>query len=206
MRRATTTIKVRPGNRARVSTLLAILILLAVSVLLGACASSPLVATQTVATPAGSAVIAPEMGALAPEITLQKLENGTRGTDVKLSDLRGRPVILNFWATWCQPCRQEFPELDAVYRKYRETDQLVVIGVNVQDGSSPEQVQAFIGEMGVLFPIWLEGPEDYSVDKSYDLKALPTTVFIDRTGVIRQIRIGGPLTGEYLEQQVGKIF
>jgi thiol-disulfide isomerase/thioredoxin len=149
---------------------------------------------------------APEMGSTAPEITLQKLENGQVGKAVKLGDLRGSPVIVNFWATWCEPCRAEFPEFDAVYREYRESRRLQVIGVNVQDGSTPEQVQAFIANMGVIYPIWLTGPEDYRVEKAYKIQAMPTTVFIDRRGVIRQIRIGGPLTREYLQQQLEKIF
>lgn len=150
--------------------------------------------------------VAPEMGSTAPEISLQQLENGQAGKAVKLSDLRGEPVVVNFWATWCEPCRAEFPEFDAVYREYRESKQLQVIGVNVQDGSTPAQVQQFIAAMGVIYPIWLTGPEDYSVEKAYKIQAMPTTVFIDRRGVIRQIRIGGPLTREYLQEQLEKIF
>lgn len=149
--------------------------------------------------------VAPEMGARAPEIALQQLENGQVGKAVKLSELRGRPTIINFWATWCRPCREEFPVLDEAYRAYRESDQLQVIGVNIQDGSSPEKIQAFVGETGILFPIWLTGPEDFSVEKTYNIRALPTTVFIDRNGVIQQIRIGGPLTREYLQEQLKKI-
>jgi thiol-disulfide isomerase/thioredoxin len=181
------------------------LVIVVGSVLAGGCAPIPSVGQETVSVPAESAVTAPEMGALAPELALRQLENGTPGSAVKLSALRGSPVILNFWATWCQPCRQEFPELDAVYRKYRETEQLQVIGVNVQDLATPQQVQAFIGEMGVLFPVWLAGAGNSSAEQAYDIKALPTTVFIDRSGVIRQIRIGGPLTRDYLEQQLTKI-
>jgi thiol-disulfide isomerase/thioredoxin len=154
---------------------------------------------------AESAVAAPEMGALAPEISLRQLENGSPGPAVTLSALRGRPVVVNFWATWCQPCREEFPELDAVYRQHRETAGLQVIAVNIQDGSTPEQVQAFIGETGVLFPVWLTGAGDLSVERAYQIQAMPTTVFIDRAGIIRQIRIGGPLTRAYLEEQLKKI-
>lgn len=150
--------------------------------------------------------VAGEMGATAPEIAVKALENGAAGKTVKLGELRGSPVIVNFWATWCEPCRAEFPEFDAVYREYRETQKLQVIGVNVQDGSTPELVQAFIANMGVIYPIWLVGPEDFSVEKAYKIQAMPTTVFIDRRGVIRQIRIGGPMTREYLQEQLAKIF
>lgn len=150
--------------------------------------------------------VAPEMGSTAPEIALKELENGQAGKAVKLGDLRGSPVIVNFWAAWCEPCRAEFPEFDAVYREYRESKQLKVIGVNVQDGSTPAQVQQFIAMTGVIYPIWLTGPEDYSVEKAYKIQAMPTTVFIDRKGIIRQIRIGGPLTRAYLQEQLEKIF
>ena len=153
---------------------------------------------------AQSAPVAVEIGAIAPEIAVRKLENGQPGEVVSLHNLRGHPIILNFWATWCEPCQEEFPALDAVYRKYRESKQLEVIGLNVQDPSGLDRVQAFLGQTGVIFPIWLG--TDAGVDRTYHVKAMPTTVFIDRSGVIRQIRIGGPLTQDSLEQQLGKIF
>lgn len=145
-----------------------------------------------------------EMGALAPEIVLPKLENGQPGAVVKLSELRGKPVVLNFWATWCKPCREEFPALDEVFREYRATRDLQVIAVNVQDVATTETMQQFVADTGVLFPIWLDA--EGVTNRAYNIKALPTTVFIDRSGVIRQIRLGGPLTREYIEAQLTKIF
>jgi cytochrome c biogenesis protein CcmG, thiol:disulfide interchange protein DsbE len=156
--------------------------------------------TQSDATPLH---VAAEIGATAPEITLQELENGSAGASVTLSDLRGKPVILNFWATWCEPCKEEFPVLDGVYRRYRQPDQLQVIGVNVQDTATPEMVQQYLADAGVIFPIWLDANGD--ANRAYSIQALPTTVFIDRSGVIRQVRIGGPLTQAYVEMQLEKI-
>lgn len=151
-----------------------------------------------------SANVAAEIGGIAPDITVHKLENGQVGTQVQLSALRGKPVVLNFWATWCEPCRQEYPILDQAFRDYRESKQLQVIGINVQDPSSPEAVQQFLADTGVVFPIWLDA--NGAANRDYRVQALPTTVFIDPAGVIRQVRIGGPLTRAYLDEQLVKIF
>lgn len=145
-----------------------------------------------------------ELNQRAPEIRLPILENGKPGRFESLDALRGRPVVLNFWATWCAPCRAEFPALDAAYRKYRDDKGLVVIGVDVQGDLGPQKVQEFIGEMGVIFPIWLT--TDYGVEDAYRIQALPTTVFIDRQGIIRQVKIGGPLSLEAIEKELEKIF
>jgi len=144
------------------------------------------------------------VGGRAPEIAAARLENGQPGKKVSLSALRGRPVLLNFWATWCRPCRAEFPALDAAYRQHKDSHQLQVIGVNVQGDLGPQKVQEFLGEMGTIFPIWLT--LDSSVEEAYNIKALPTTVFIDREGIIRDIVLGGPITPEYLEKELEKIF
>lgn len=192
-------------TQRRTFVALAVLGVLLVAVIAGGIVLSTYVVPDTPPVFSNTTPTAPEMGAVAPEISLQQLENGSAGTNVRLSALRGHPVVLNFWATWCQPCRDEFPVLDAAFRKYRQTDNLEVIGINIQDGSTPAQVQTFIGEMGVVFPIWLTGAEDFRVEKDFKIQAMPTTFFIDREGIIRQIRIGGPLTTEYLEQQLDKI-
>lgn len=205
----TTPIKTSSSNgwsQRRTRIALAVLAVLFLAIVAGGYVLSTLVVPVTPPAVASDFVpAAPEIGATAPEISLSQLENGSVGSHVTLGALRGHPIVVNFWATWCQPCKEEFPVLDAAFRKYRQADDLHVIGINIQDGSTPEQVQAFIGEMGVLFPIWLTGQEDFSVEKAYKIQAMPTTVFIDRTGIIRQIRIGGPLTEAYLEQQLEKI-
>ncbi len=148
--------------------------------------------------------VAAEIGAGAPEIDLAQLENGRVGQPVRLSALRGKPIVLNFWATWCEPCKTEFPVLDETFRKYRAPNDLQVIAVNVQDVASPETIQQFLADTGVIFPVWLDANGE--ANRAYNIQALPTTVFIDRNGVIRQIRIGGPLTREYVAEQLNKIF
>lgn len=143
-------------------------------------------------------------GSRAPEIVVVALENGQPGKPVTLSALRGRPVVLNFWATWCAPCRAEFPTLDAAYRKHKDTHRLELIGINVQGDLGPQKVQEFIGQMGTSFPVWLT--LDLSVESAYHIQALPTTVFIDRDGIVRDIIIGGPMNADYLEKELARIF
>lgn len=119
------------------------------------------------------ALIAP--GNPAPEFTLPTLD----GETISLSDLRGQAVVLNFWASWCPPCRAEMPDLERLYQTYR-TDNLVVIGVNLQE--SPVTVRSFVEREGLGFPIVLD--RDGSVTNLYRIIPLPTTFFIDPDGII----------------------
>jgi cytochrome c biogenesis protein CcmG, thiol:disulfide interchange protein DsbE len=124
---------------------------------------------------------APAVGHPAPDFTLTTLD----GTQVRLSELRGRPVVLNFWATWCPPCRGEMPQLEAASRRY--ADQVAVIGVNQVEPAGT--VQAFANEVGLTYPIPLDSSGVAS--RLYGVRSLPTTFFIDRDGMIRQIQVGG---------------
>lgn len=137
-------------------------------------------------------------GSRAPEIELSKLQGGK----VKLSSLRGHPVVVTFWGTWCPPCRDEFPELDALYRKHRDAG-LEVLAVNQRDQElSTKDVQAFVDEFAVTFPVLLD-PRGRS-RRNFRLIALPTTVFIDSGGIIREVH-SGPITREQLARGVATI-
>ncbi len=144
-----------------------------------------------------------QVGAPAPDITLAQLENGAPGEKIALSSLRGHPVILNFWATWCVPCRAEFPAMDAKFREYKDSKKLLVIGVDV-GGEPAADIQRFIGETGVSFPVWLDSQD--AANRVYHIQALPTTFFIDRNGIVKDIKIGGPMTTDYLESELKQIF
>ncbi len=122
----------------------------------------------------------PAVGHPAPDFTLTTLD----GQTFTLSDLRGTPVVLNFWATWCGPCRAEMPELVSAANRY--DPKVRVIGVD--QGEPPEDVQAFADELGIGFPIPLD--RDMSVADNYRVTGMPTTFFIDRDGIIRQIWAG----------------
>jgi len=135
--------------------------------------------------PTGAAAVRPESiplkGHPAPDFTLQTMT----GEPLALSDLRGKAVVLNFWATWCPPCRAEMPELQAAYAAYAPGG-LVVLGVNQAEDRAT--VQAFLDELGLTFPVVLD--TQYEAASRYSVNSLPTTFFIDRDGVIRDIVVG----------------
>ena len=120
-------------------------------------------------------------GKLAPNFLLETLD----GKEMRLSDLRGQPVVINFWATWCQPCRKEVPELVAAYNSYRERG-LVILGVNLQEGKGI--VRPFAEDFGMNFPILID--RDGEVGDEYRVLGLPTTYFVDRDGVVRSVFTG----------------
>jgi cytochrome c biogenesis protein CcmG, thiol:disulfide interchange protein DsbE len=138
---------------------------------------------------------APVIGHPAPDFALSTLD----GADFRLSAQRGRPVVLNFWATWCPPCRAELPELKSANERY--AGQVAVVGVNQAEPAAT--VAKFVPEFGLAFPIPLDQQGD--VSRVYGVRSLPTTFFIDRDGIIRQIQ-NGPLTEATLAQLLGAIY
>ncbi len=136
-----------------------------------------------------------EPGQLAPDFTLQFAD----GTKTQLSDWQGQPVVLNFWATWCAPCREEMPEFVAAYDRY-QGDGLVVVGINAQESAS--QAAEFMGEFDMAFPVALDVRGD--VQQLYNVRGLPTTVFIDREGRIVE-RWAGLLRASALEELLAEI-
>ncbi len=138
---------------------------------------------------------APAVGHPAPDFTLTT----AGGETFKLSDLRGTPVVLNFWATWCPPCRAELPELEAASNRFAK--QVIVVGVN--QAEAPAAVQMFATQLGLTFAIPLD--KDAAVSQRYFVRSLPTTFFIDRNGVIRQLQVG-PVTEATLTQLLKTIY
>jgi len=150
------------------------IVLLLVIVLLGAC-------TET------------EMST-APEFALQNLD----GETVSLSDFQGQPVVINFWASWCAPCRFEMPELADKYRDL-ESAGLVVLGVNVTSQDSVEGATQFVEDFEIPFPILLD--TEGTVEELYNASSTPTTIFVDETGQI-VARHFGPMIGEQIEDYI----
>ncbi|MGM0370447.1 MAG: TlpA family protein disulfide reductase [Bacillota bacterium] len=123
---------------------------------------------------------------IAPDFTLTNLA----GEEVSLSDYRGDYVILNFWATWCPPCRREMPNLEEFYATNK--DDFVVLAVDL--GEAKQQVQQFIEEGGYSFPVLLD--HDKEIGTKYNVSAIPTSYFIDPQGVIKHIKKGAVTTEE----------
>lgn len=123
---------------------------------------------------------APRAGALAPNFRLQT----TDGRTLRLSDLRGRPVVLNFWATWCDYCVTEMPALQHVAGTYG--NRIAVVGVNV--GETDAKARAFAGPKGIHYPLVLDPELD--VAGAYQVRAMPTSLIIDADGVVRVVHYG----------------
>ncbi|MCI0709432.1 MAG: TlpA family protein disulfide reductase [Chloroflexi bacterium] len=143
-----------------------------------------------------ASVTAPISGAKAPDFTLLDLAGGEHSLD----DYQGRPVIINYWATWCRPCEAEMPALQAVYEKY-EDDGLVILAINTTE--SPQVIEPFIEERGLTFPVLLD--ERSATAREYGVQAYPSTYFIDRNGIIRAAEFSGPMSQAFIESQVERI-
>jgi len=139
-----------------------------------------------------------KIGELAPEINLQSMT----GDLIVLSQFVGHPVLVNFWARWCDPCRAEFPTLVRKYKQYQDQG-FVIIGVNTGDDNPDEGLLVFMRNTLVTFPIVRD--RDGRIARMYNIKGLPTSVFIDRTGIARDIFVGGPMEDEFIDQKFAQI-
>ena len=140
----------------------------------------------------------PEPGRIAPDFTLKTL-SGDRAT---LSRLRGRPVVINFWASWCVPCRSEMPALVAAYAAHRDAG-LEILAVNLRDQEATKRdVERFVAEFRIPFPVLLD--EKGKVWRGYALVSVPTSVFVDLTGTVRVVH-PGPISPEALVGALAQI-
>lgn len=123
----------------------------------------------------------PRVGELAPDFQLTTLD----GKDVRLHQLRGKAVVLNFWGSWCEPCRTEMPALTDIYTQYKQKG-LVVIGINIAE--TDVAASQFVEQYGLNFPIWMD--RDRDVVDLYKIGPIPSTYFIDPKGKIVHIKEG----------------
>lgn len=161
-----------------------IVFLAGLALILAACASGDV----------SELTISPVVGAIAPDFTLQSITDET----VSLSDYRGKGVLVNFWATWCGPCRLEMPDLQARFEKY--SDDFVILAV---DNDEPkEAVAAFFDELSLTFPALLD--PGAKTQELYLVRGYPSSVFIDRNGVIQVVHIG-IMTEEQMDNYLSQI-
>ena len=128
----------------------------------------------------------------APELTLKDLS----GKSVSLKDYLGSVVLVNLWATWCPPCREEMPTLQSFYEKYK-ADGFVLIAINQEETGNV--VEPFVKEFGLTFPVWLD--IDYQAQREFNTMNLPSSYVIDRNGRVRLMWIGG-ISKKNLEKYV----
>jgi cytochrome c biogenesis protein CcmG/thiol:disulfide interchange protein DsbE len=175
----------RPGLFRRPWLLGALALLVGVALVIG----------LTQERPAGTATPAPEVGRLAPGFTLSTPD----GQPVSLTELRGQVVLVNFWATWCPPCRAEMPAIQAAYERYGPQG-FTVLAVTA-DEDLPA-VRAFFAERGLTFPALLD--HDGAVHEGYLASTLPSSFFVDREGVIRAVQ-HGPMTEVMLDAHLARL-
>ena len=120
-------------------------------------------------------------GQTAPDFVLRSAS----GDNLRLSEFRGDVVMINFWATWCGPCRQEMPLLDDLYGRYQRVG-FNLLGVNIDDDS--RRAMQMVEELGVSFPVLFD--ESKEVSKLYKVDAMPVTILVDRTGTVRHVHHG----------------
>lgn len=132
----------------------------------------------------------------APNFTLESLE----GESITLSELKGKPIFINFWASWCDPCKLEMPHIQAAYDQYG--DQIQFIMINAIEVDSLEDVQSYLNEAGLDFPVYPDHKD--VVHQKYQVNGWPTSFFINRNGRIVEI-VMGTMTKEKLNRSINMI-
>ena len=141
---------------------------------------------------------APQAGLYTPGFSLSSID----GKEVSLADLAGSPIIINFWASWCPPCRAEMPDFQQAYLEYSDTD-LVLISINSTSQDSLQDVLSFVESYQLTFPILLDTTG--VVTRTFNVHSLPTSFFIDRGGIITKVLIGGPIPLSLMRVEINKL-
>jgi len=151
---------------------------------------------QPAANPGSTGEVA--VGQPAPDFTLKMLD----GEQVSLSQFRGQPVLINFWASWCPPCRLEMPDLVRAYEAHKK-DGFVILAIDLTFQDSLEGARRFADEFGMSFPVLLDETGEVTTDL-YQLRGLPMSVFVDREGLVNRVYLGA-MTGGQIDEFVGEI-
>lgn len=146
----------------------------------------------------GGLIPAPRQGFLAPNFALPDAQ----GNLVELNQLRGRPVLVNFWASWCPPCQAEMPAMQKVHEEFGEQG-FVVLAVNTAYQDDERAAARFLEERGLTFPVVYDRSGDSA--RLYEMRALPTSFFIGADGIIQEVVVGGPMSEALLRAQAGRL-
>ena len=142
-----------------------------------------------------------QVGGTAPALESRTME----GAPISLASLRGSPVLLNVWATWCHPCQDEIPVLEALYKRHSAVG-LKVIGVSIDDAGRRKDVQAFARRFGITYHVWLD--PDQRVMPAFSVIGVPTTFLIDASGRLvwrktGEVKAGDPVLAAALDSVLG---
>jgi len=140
----------------------------------------------------------PLVGKQAPDFTLPTLD----GKTVSLSQFHGQPILINFWASWCLPCREEMPELVRSYETHK-AEGFMILGLNLTYSDTLTDVQAFVNEFHMTFPVLLD-KDGQVAEKLYPLPGAPTSIFINRDGTIARVQVG-LMSGKQVDKFVAEI-
>ncbi len=138
---------------------------------------------------------APQKGFKAPDFTLSTPD----GEVYTLSELEGRPILINLWASWCGPCRQEMPAMQNLFEEYKD-EGFIVLAVNTTHQDNYDAAVGFANELGLTFPILMD--INGQVSDLYQLRATPTSFFVDTKGIIQEVVLGGPMAEALLVTRV----
>lgn len=156
-----------------------------------------LLAWQVVRTDQGKAIVGKVDAGEKPQAPVFELERLDGVKTVSLADYRGKAVVLNFWASWCAPCKDEAPELESVWQRWRDKD-VVIVGVDLQDFGA--DAQRFVDRYDLSYPV-LRDTQNWTWGR-YGLSGLPETYFVDRQGRLVGEHVEGPVSAEELDRNI----
>ncbi len=151
--------------------------------------------SQSVTVTATAMGSAPKVGKPAPDFELKQIDD----TTVRLSDLKGKPVWINFWASWCPPCRAENPDIEAVYNKHK-AEGLVLVAPAIGEGA--DSVASYMERADLHYPVGADTTTQIAAN--YRVLGIPTHIFVDREGIIREIRVGA-MSEKTMEKKLSEI-
>ena len=152
--------------------------------------------SQSVTVTAAATGAAPKVGKPAPDFELTMID----GTKQRLSDFKGKPVWINFWASWCPPCRAENPDIQDLYNAHKDADGLVLLAPAIGEGR--DSVAGYMQRADLQYPVGTDS--DTQIAANYRVLGIPTHVFVDREGIIREIRVGA-ISKKTMEKKLAQI-